>query len=86
MSAYTKLKTDFDHLQKRMLQLFDYGRKREGILETAVVQAWKYFGEIAEVDNVSDMKRRASAMKGVMESALSENARVQVEEEALDGI
>lgn len=73
MNAYTELKENFDHLQKRTLQLFDYGRKRERALETAVANAWKQFGEIAKMGNIDDIKNRATAAEQLMAEALKGN-------------
>ena len=70
MAAYTELKEKFDHLQKRTIELFEEGRKREGILKTAVANAWKHFGEIAEMDDIDDAKERANAMREILADAL----------------
>jgi hypothetical protein len=67
---HTKLKEDYEHLLKRTWQLFEYGRKREGQLETAVANAWKYFDEITESNDLEFIHERSSAMRDFMIEAL----------------
>jgi hypothetical protein len=45
---YKKLQDDYEHCLKRMIDLFEYGRRREYELETAVANAHKYLGAIRE--------------------------------------
>lgn len=70
MNAYTELKEKFNHLERRTLQLFDYGQKQEHKLKEAVVNAWNQFGKIAEMDNISDIKDRALIAQKFMSDVL----------------
>lgn len=71
MHHHTELKNDFEHLQKRMLALFEYGKNQEGILKTAVANAWKYFDEITESNDLEFIHERSSAMRDFMIEALN---------------
>jgi len=72
MNAYTELKNSFDHLQKRAMQLFDYGYKREAKLRTAVANAWKHFGDIEAMDDADEMRAHAALLKNHMGKVLEE--------------
>lgn len=67
---HTKLKEDYEHLLKRTWQLFEFGRKREVQLVTAVANALKYFGEITESEDIEYIHERSSAMREFMAETL----------------
>ena len=57
---HTELKEKFDHLQKRTLELFEYGQKQENHLKWALTAAWHELRRISELDNIDEMKDRLS--------------------------
>ncbi len=71
---YTKLKADYDHLLGRTWDLFKLGREKEYKLETAVANAWKQFGVIAELDDIEQIKLRATQMRDFMDKTLKEHS------------
>ena len=71
----TRLRDDYDHLMARTWQLFEYGKKREYKLETAVVNAWKYFGEIAETDDMERIKEIALSMRKLMAKTMKSDSK-----------
>lgn len=73
MHPHKKLKAEHDHLMARTWQLFEYGRKREHKLETAVVNAWKYFGEIAETDDLERVKKIALDLRNLMADTMGDD-------------
>jgi hypothetical protein len=75
MNAYTELKDSFDHLQKRALDLFAYGQKREAVLKEAVVIAWKQFERLGDMNDASDMRIAAYKAKCFMEGVLEKHKK-----------
>ena len=67
---HTELKNKFDHLQKRALQLFEMGRKREHELKTAVVNAWNQFDQISAITDINIARERARSAKDFMREVL----------------
>ena len=70
MNAYTELKEQFDHLQKRTLQLFKYGQQREAILKEATAIACNQFERMEAVDNIHEMQEMASKAKYFLINAM----------------
>ena len=75
MNAYTELKADFDHLEKRAQQLFEYGMKREHILTQALVTAWKQFERICASSNIYHKKQLAIDAINYLSDVLSDQSK-----------
>ena len=71
-SAYKELEGDYNHLMNRTLDLFKYGYRREGKLETAVANAWKQFERISKCEDAETIKNMAISGKELMERILKE--------------
>ena len=68
MNAYTDLKDRFDHLQKRTMQLFAAGKKREDQLKEALSSAndlCRSAMSIAERDGIGKRDRRRHALRSL---------------------
>lgn len=77
MNAYTKLKEDYDHLQKRTWQLFEIGFKREGTLEGVLTNAWHEIGRISELDDITAIKERLLAVRMFIGDTFADNNQIQ---------
>ena len=52
-SRKLQLEEMINHLQLRAMQLFEYGRKREAILENALANVWNFLDKSKNNDSVS---------------------------------
>ena len=52
-SRKLQLEEMINHLQLRAMQLFEYGRKREAILENALANVWNFLDESRNNDSIS---------------------------------
>ena len=67
---HTELKEKFDHLQKRTMELFEYGQKQENQLKWALTSVWYELGRISELDSINEMKDRLSTTIKVIDNFL----------------
>lgn len=52
-SRKLQLEEMLNHLQLRAMQLFEYGRKREAILENALANVWNFLDKSKNNDSIS---------------------------------
>ena len=52
-SRKLQLEEMINHLQLRAMQLFEYGRKREAILENTLANVWNFLDESRNNDSIS---------------------------------
>lgn len=67
---HIQLKKDYEHLMSRTWDLFKEGKRQEGILKTAVVNAWKYLGVIEASNDIDEIKTIASQLRELMSETM----------------
>ena len=71
---------DFNHLQKRALQLISFGFKRENLLNEAVANAWKLCERISVAESLEQARELASEGEDHFRNVLLEHNRTKVRE------
>lgn len=71
-NTFLKLKEDHDHLQKRFLEFFEYGRKRESKLEHTVANVWNYLSKIKKGKETATIAEICDKLIPFLEDAMKE--------------